>query len=105
MNTNLLITILLAFSTAACAVCIFIIRMIVRDMEEIINNLYRKVDNLQHNEMVLMKKITEMESKKESDLSQAIKNQILANLRERWSRPQIKVQDDDKPLDFPNDHK
>lgn len=53
----------------------------------------------------LEKKITEMESKKESDLSQAIKNQILTNLRERWSRPQIRVQDDDKPLDFPNDHK
>lgn len=54
---------------------------------------------------VLTNKIEQLEEKKEDELSKSIRNQILANLRERWSRPQIKVQDDDKPLDFPNDHK
>lgn len=53
----------------------------------------------------LTNKIKQLEEKKEDELSKSIRNQILANLRERWSRPQIKVQDDDKPLDFPNDHK
>lgn len=54
---------------------------------------------------VLTNKIEQLEEKKEDELGKSIRNQILANLRERWSRPQIKVQDDDKPLDFPNDHK
>lgn len=51
---------------------------------------------------VLTNKIEQLEEKKEDELGKSIRNQILANLRERWSRPQIKVQDDDKPLDFPN---
>ena len=50
----------------------------------------------------LTNKIEQLEEKKEDELGKSIRNQILANLRERWSRPQIKVQDDDKPLDFPN---
>lgn len=54
---------------------------------------------------VLTNKIEELDTKKEDEVSKTIRNQILANLRERLSRPQIKVQDDDKPLDFPNDHK
>lgn len=53
----------------------------------------------------LTNKIKQLEEKKEDELSKSIRNQILANLRERWARPQIRVQDDDKPLDFPNDHK
>lgn len=52
----------------------------------------------------LTNKIKQLEEKKEDELSKSIRNQILANLRERWARPQIRVQDDDKPLDFPNDH-
>lgn len=51
---------------------------------------------------VLTNKIEQLEEKKDDELGKTIRNQILANLRERWSRPQIKVQDDDKPLDFPN---
>ena len=51
---------------------------------------------------VLTNKIEKLEEKKEDELGKSIRNQILTNLRERWSRPQIKVQDDDKPLDFPN---
>ena len=51
---------------------------------------------------VLTNKIEQLEEKKEDELGKSIRNQILANLRERWSRPQIRVQDDDKPLDFPN---
>lgn len=54
---------------------------------------------------VLTNKIEQLEEKKDDELGKTIRNQILANLRERWSRPQIRVQDDDKPLDFPNDHK
>lgn len=54
---------------------------------------------------VLTNKIEQLDEKKEDELGKTIRNQILANLRERWSRPQIKVQDDDKPLDFPNDRK
>lgn len=49
--------------------------------------------------------IEKLDTKKEDEIGQTIRNQILANLRERWARPQIRVQDDDKPLDFPNDHK
>ena len=54
---------------------------------------------------VLTDKIEKLDTKKEDEIGQTIRNQILANLRERWARPQITVQDDDKPLDFPNDHK
>ena len=54
---------------------------------------------------VLTDKIEKPNTKKEDEIGQTIRNQILANLRERWARPQIRVQDDDKPLDFPNDHK
>lgn len=53
----------------------------------------------------LTNKIEQLEEKKEDELGKSIRNQILANLRERWARPQIRVQDDNKPLDFPNDHK
>ncbi len=49
--------------------------------------------------------IEKLSTKKEDEIGQTIRNQILANLRERWSRPQIRVQDDDKPLDFPNGNK
>ena len=51
---------------------------------------------------VLTDKIEKLDTKKEDEIGQTIRNQILANLRERWARPQITVQDDDKPLDFPN---
>lgn len=58
-----------------------------------------------HRIEVLTNMIEKLSTKKEDEIGQTIRNQILANLRERWARPQIRVQDDDKPLDFPNDRK
>lgn len=60
---------------------------------------------------VLTDKIEELEKKntpKPNEKLEALRKQWNDKIRqsiEKWARPNITVQDDDKPLDFPNDHK
>ena len=60
---------------------------------------------------VLTDKIEELEKKsipKPDEKLEALRKQWTDKIRqaiEKWTRPNITVQDDDKPLDFPNDRK
>lgn len=85
--------ILFALSNVLLAIAIFYGANIVKAWG---NAVVKRVETLTD-------KIEELDAKKEDEVSKTIRNQILENLRARWTRPEIRVQDDDKPLDFPND--
>jgi len=77
-TTNIIIAILLALATATSGVCIFMANMAIRELNEVIEKLYRKVDTLQHSSDALMQNVQKLEDEK------------------------AKVEE---PLDYPNDHK
>lgn len=100
-TTNLIIAILLALATATSGLCIFLANMAIRELNEVIEKLYRKVDTLQHNSDVLMKNVQKLEAEKakREPLGDAIRENILRNLAKR-----IGINVVEKPLDFPNDN-
>lgn len=100
-TTNLIIAILLALATATSGLCIFLANMAIRELNEVIEKLYRKVDTLQHNSDVLMQNVQKLEAEKakREQLGDAIRENILRNLAKRNG---INVVGKDKPLDFPN---
>lgn len=109
MNAELAITILLAVSVASTGLCLFLANLAIKELNEIINKMYRKVDNLQHNEMLLMERIQKLETPKKQptpidSFSQRLKEAI-NQFTESLNKIQINVVDKDKPLDFPNDRK
>lgn len=100
-TTNLIIAILLALATATSGLCIFLANMAIRELNEVIEKLYRKVDTLQHNSDVLMKNVQKLEAEKakREQLGDAIRENILRNLAKRNGINVV-----EKPLDFPNDN-
>ena len=104
MNIDLMIHILLAVCIVGLGICIVIVQLLTKEMNEVITKLYRKVDNLQHNEEVLMKNIQDLIAEKEkrnNPLAAKITEMLIESLKKRNS---LNVVDSDKPLDFPNEH-
>ena len=102
MTAELILHILLAFSLCAVAFLLIWSVQILGELNTLSRDIVRLYDDLKE-------QIQELETevhKSKKDSSDAIRQQILEGLRQRWAapRPNIKVEGDDKPLDFPNDH-
>ena len=99
MTAELIIHILLAFSICAVAFLLIWAVQILGELNTLSRDIVRLYDDLKE-------QIRELENevhRSKNDFSEAIRKQILENLRQRLEtpRPKIKVEGDDK-LDFPN---
>lgn len=101
MTAELIIHILLAISLCAAGFLLVWAVQVLGELNTLSRDIVRLYDDLKE-------QIRELENevhRSKNDSSEAIRKQILENLRQRMSRPNITVKDDDKPLDFPNDNK
>lgn len=104
MNTDLIIAILLSLSIVGLAVLIVVARLLTGELNTLIDRMYRKVDNMQHNEEVLMNKIQQLEAEKakrelkNTDFVEGVRKEILRRLQLQHGINVV-----DKPLDFPNE--
>ena len=99
MTAELIIHILLAFSICAVAFLLIWAVQVLGELNTLSRDIVRLYDDLKE-------QIRELETevhRSKNDSSEAIRKQILENLRQRLEtpRPRIKVEGDDK-LDFPN---
>lgn len=103
MTAELIIHILLAFSLCAVAFALIWAVQIIGELNNVVKKLFRKIDNLQQNEMKLMEQVQELEKEKarrpSTLLPETFAKMLIAEAQRRNS---VNVVDKDKPLDFPN---
>lgn len=107
MNAELIIAILLAFTTATSAFVLFLAMKTINDMNYLCGRLDRRIDYIKK----LEKEHRELSRPQagQNEVTEALKNRIFESIRrietEIEKARHINVVDKDKPLDFPNDHK
>lgn len=101
MTAELIIHILLAISLCAVGFLLVWAVQVLGELNTLSRDIVRLYDDLKDQ----IRELETENNKSKNATSDYIKNQILENLRQRMSRPNITVKDDDKPLDFPNDRK
>ena len=96
-TSETIIAILLLLSVIGLGVSIFLANLLNKELNQIINKLYTKLDDAQHNSMVLMKNIQDLEAEKAKrfEAQEKFKAEIIKNMKARV-KPDINV------LDFPN---
>ena len=102
MTAEVIIHILLAFSLCAVAFALIWAVQIIGELNNVVKKLFRKIDNLQQNEMKLMEQVQELEKEKarrNTLLPETFAKMLIADAQRRNS---VNVVDKDKPLDFPN---
>ena len=100
MNAELIIAILLAFTTATSAFVLFLAMKTINDMNYLCGRLDRRIDYIKKLEKEHRELVREEGAK--TELQTAIRNHIAETLNRQRA---LNVVDKDKPLDFPNDHK
>ena len=106
MNAELIIAILLAFSTVITAVCLFLTVKTINDMNYLCEKLDRRIEFIkrlekEHREL---SKVTEIK-KELPKAERTIFDDLADAIKEAIRSPKVTVIDKDKPLDFPNDNK
>lgn len=89
-TTNLIIVILLALCLMGAAVCIVISNLLIKELNQVINNLYAREEKL----VTILKKLDEEQAAR-SEASAKFREEIIKNVKARV-KPDINV------LDFPN---
>lgn len=92
-TTNLIIVILLAVCLIGASLCIVISNLLIKELNQVINNLYAREER-----MAKMLEKLDKEQAKRIEASEKFKAEIIKNMKARV-KPDINV------LDFPNDHK
>lgn len=89
-TTNLIIVILLALCLMGAALCIVISNLLIKELNQVINNLYAREEKL----VAILKKLDEEQAAR-SEASAKFREEIIKNVKARV-KPDINV------LDFPN---